>query len=152
MKCLAFTILVASLLFGLSSLTSADVITDWNERAVTAGYTARVTPGVSARNIAMVHLAMFEALNSIEPRYTPYRTHLATESSASHEAAAASAAHYILVREYPDQAKEFDKALEASLAAVPDGPPKTEGMRLGEQAARVILDERRADGADAPNT
>jgi PAP2 superfamily protein len=152
MKCLAFTILVASLLFGLSSLTSADVITDWNERAVTAGYTARVTPGVSARNIAMVHLAMFEALNSIEPRYTPYRTHLATESSASREAAAASAAHYILVREYPDQAKEFDKALEASLAAVPDGPPKTEGMRLGEQAARVILDERRADGADAPNT
>ena len=152
MKCLAFTILVASLLFGLTSVTCADVITDWNERAVTAGYTARVTPGVSARNIAMVHLAMFEALNSIEPRYTPYRTRLATESSASREAAAASAAHYLMVRLYPDQAKEMDKALEASLAAVPDGPPKTEGLRLGEQAAGAMLDERRADGADAANT
>ena len=133
-------------------LAYADVITDWNERAVSAGYTARITPGASARNIAMVHLAMFEALNSIEPRYTPYRTRLATESSASREAAGASAAHYLMVRLYPDQAKEMDKALETSLAAVPDGPPKTEGLRLGEQAARAMLDERRADGADAANT
>ena len=95
---------------------------------------------------------MFEALNSIEPRYTPYRTRLATESSASREAAGASAAHYLMVRLYPDQAKEMDKALEASLAAVPDGSLKTEGMRLGEQAARAMLDERRTDGADAANT
>ena len=140
---------MCSFVFALQ-LAHADVVTDWNERAVTAGYTARVTPGVSARCIAMVHLAMFEALNSIEPRYTPYRTRLATESSASREAAAASAAHYLMVRLYSDQAKEMDKALEASLAAVPDGPPKTEGMRLGEQAARVMFEERRADGADAP--
>jgi PAP2 superfamily protein len=130
----------------------ADVVTDWNERAVAAGYTARITPGASARNIAMVHLAMFEALNSIEPRYTPYRKRLATESSASREAAGASAAHYLMVRLYPEQAKEMDKALEASLAAVADGPPKAEGLRLGEQAARAMLDERRADGADAADT
>ena len=152
MKTLSFAVLVVQLIFGLGRLASADVITDWNERAVTSGYTARVTPGVSARNIAMVHIAMFEALNSIEPRYTPYRTRLATESSASREAVAASAAHYVLVRAYPDQAKELDKALDASLAAVPDGPNKTEGMRLGEQAARVILLERDNDGANAPNT
>ena len=152
MKCLAFAVGVALLLFGSTGLTSADVITDWNERAVAAGYVAGVTPGASARNIAMVHIAMFEALNSVEPRYAPYRKRLTTESSASREAAAASAAQHILIRLYSNQAKEFDKTLEASLAAVPDGPSKTEGIRLGEQAARAMLDERRTDGADAANT
>jgi hypothetical protein len=152
MKYLASTVFLVSLLLGLNRLAAADVITDWNEKAVAAGYAARVTPGLSARNIAMVHIAMFEAINSIEPRYTPYRARLAAESSVSRDAAAASAAHYILVRAYPEQTKELEKALEASLAAVPDGSPKTEAMRLGEQAARATLDERRADGSDAPNT
>jgi PAP2 superfamily protein len=142
---------MCSVVFAMQ-LAHADVITDWNERAVVAGYTARITPSESARNIAMVHLAMFEALNSIEPRYTPYRARLATESTAAREAAGASAAYYLLVRLYPDQVKEMDKTLAASLAAVSDGPAKTEGLRLGEQAARVMHDERRGDGTDAANT
>jgi len=142
---------VNSFVFALH-LAHADVVTDWNEKAIAAGYAARITPSESGRNIAMVHLAMFEALNSIEPRYAPYRARLATESTASHEAAGAGAAHYVLVRLYPDQAKEMDKTFETSLAAVPDGAAKTEGLRLGEQAARAMLDERRGDGADAPNT
>jgi hypothetical protein len=50
------------------------------------------------------------------------------------------------------QAKELDAALQTSLAAVPEGPPKAQGIQLGEQVAAVILDERKADGADAPNT
>jgi hypothetical protein len=152
MKYRAYTILAVSLLLGLPMLAGADVITDWNEKAVNAGYAAQVTPGVSARNIAMMHIAMFEALNSIEPRYTPYRTRPSAEPGTSRDAAAAVAAHYILARAYPDQAKEFDKALEASLAAVPEGSAKTEGTRLGEQSARAIFDERRTDGADAANT
>lgn len=149
MKYFAATIIVASLLFRLTGLATADVIADWNEKAVSAGYTARVNPSLSSRTIAMVHIAMFEAINSIEFRYTPYRTRFSTEPNASLEAAAACAAHYVLVRAYPEQTKEFDKALEASLTTVPDGSPKTEAMRLGEKAARAILDERRADGADA---
>jgi hypothetical protein len=152
MKLAAYIILIASFSLGLNGLATADIITDWNERAVTAGYTARVTPGVSARNIAMVHIAMFEALNSIEPRYTPYRKQLTAAPGLSHEAAAAAAAHHILVREYPAQAKELDKALEASLAAVSDEQAKMDGIRLGEEAARAIRLERSTDSADAPNT
>jgi hypothetical protein len=152
MKYFAWIYLGASLWFGITSMARADVITDWNQQAVNAGYAAQVTPGVSARNIAMVHIAIFEAVNSIEPRYTPYRKRFSVDPNASHEAAAAAAAHHILVRAYPEQTKEFDKTLEAALAAVPDGPPKTEGTQLGEQAARAILDERRSDGADAANT
>jgi hypothetical protein len=127
MKYFAWIYLGASLLLGITSLARADVITDWNQQAVNAGYAAQVTPGVSARNIAMVHIAIFEAVNSIEPRYTPYRKRFSVDPNASHEAAAAAAAHNVLVRAYPEQTKEFDKTLEATLAAVPDGPPKTEG-------------------------
>jgi hypothetical protein len=152
MKYLAWTILSASLLLGGTGRARADVIIDWNEQAVKAGYAARVTPGMSARNIAMIHIAMFEAVNSIEPRYAPYRKRLSAEPNASREAAAAAAAHHILARAYPEQAKEFDKALEASLAAVPDGQAKMDGVRLGEQAAAAILLERGTDGADARNT
>jgi hypothetical protein len=152
MKYFAAALRMTLLLFGFSGSTSADVVNDWNERAVALGYTARATPGESARNIAILHIAMFEALNSIEPRYTPYRTRLTAEPGTSLEVTAAAAAHYVLARAYPDQAKQLSKALEAALATVPDGPSKTEGIRLGEQAARMILDERRTDGADAANT
>jgi hypothetical protein len=143
---------MAALVVGSRGLASGDVITDWNETAVAAGYTARVSPGVSGRIVAMVHLAMFEALNSIEPRYAPYRARLKAEPGASPDAAAAVAAHYLLVRKYPEQAKELDKALQASLAPVTDGVAKTDGIRLGEQAAAAMLAERSTDGADAPNT
>lgn len=152
MKGLALVMFAVALLFGFSRLSSADVVTDWNERAVTAGYAAAVTPGVSARNLAMVHIAVFEALNSIEPRYTPYRQRISAEPGASHEAAAATAAHHILVRAYPEQGNEFEQALHASLAAVPNAQAKLAGVRVGEMSARAILLERGADGADGPNT
>ena len=76
MKQVALLAVVLLTLLGSGNSASADVITDWNERAVAAGYTARLTPNVMSRQIAMVHIAMFEALNAIEPRYTPYRARL----------------------------------------------------------------------------
>jgi len=152
MKFLLWAASIASLLLGFFPVSRADVVNDWNEKAVSSGYTARVTPAMSARNIAMVHIAMFEAINSIEPRYTPYRLRFSAESNWSREAAGAAAAHQILVRAYPEQTKDFDKLLEASLAVIPDGSPKTEGIRLGEKSAAEILFERRNDGCDAPDS
>jgi PAP2 superfamily len=153
MKRVGLRILLAgSLLVSLYGAVRADVIADWNEKAVNAGNTARVGNFPTARNIAMVHLAMFEALNSIEPRYTPYRARLSADPDASREAAAASAAHAVLVRVYPEQAPELDKALQASLSAVTDGSPKTHGVQIGQQSGAAILAERSNDGLDAPNT
>ena len=143
---------MCSFVFALQ-LAQADVVTDWNERAVSAGYTARITPSESARNIAMVHLAMFEALNSIEPRYTPYRMRLTTESSASREAAGASAAHYLMVRLYPDQAKEMDKAL-AGIARCCGRRPSQDGRYAARRTsgARHARRTSQRDGATPPNT
>ena len=125
----------------------ADVVTDWNEKAVAAGYTGRSGNSLHSRNMAIVNVAMFEALNSIEPRYTPYRARLVAEPGWSKDAAAAAAAHHALVQLYPQQAKTFDQALQASLANVPEGPARTNALRLGEQAAVAILNERSSDGA-----
>jgi hypothetical protein len=99
----------------------------------------------------MVHLAMFEAVNSIEPRYTPYRTRLDADPNASREAAAASAAHSILISIFPQQAAELNKALQVSLSTIADGTPKSEGIKIGEQAGAAILAARSGDGLDAPN-
>jgi len=148
----AAMVLPALIVTGGMTNAMADVITDWNEKAVDAGYTARQSPPVHGRIIAMVHLTMFEALNSIDPRYQPYRARLAAAPGASRDAAAATGAHYVLVRHYPEQAKELDMALQASLAAVTDEASRTSGILLGEQAAAAMLAERSGDGAGNPDT
>jgi hypothetical protein len=135
-----------------SGLVQADAVTDWNEKAVTAVYAARHSPDMQSRCLALMHIAMFEAVNSIEARYTPYRARLPVEPGALPEAAAAAAAHAVLVKLIPDQAKEFDATLQAALGKLPDGAGKAAGIRLGAQSAAAILAEREKDGADAPIT
>lgn len=152
MKTATRVILVASLLVGLACPATADVITDWNERAVSTAIAAGGFGPSHVRNIAMVHVAMFDALNSIERRYTPYRVQLQVSNTTSREAAAAAAAHYLLVRLYPDKAKDVDAALTTALAAVIDANAKTQGVQLGERVAAAILADRSTDGANAPDT
>jgi hypothetical protein len=130
----------------------ADVVADWNETAIAAGVKSRQPPFVHTRSVAIVHLALFEAINSIERRYTPYRMQIPAQPDASREAAAAAAAHFALARLYPEQTKELETAYQSSLAAVPDGAAKADGMRVGQQAAEAILASRAKDGHDAPNS
>jgi PAP2 superfamily len=136
----------------LLSSAMADVVSGWNEKVVAASVGARQSPAAQARNVAMVHLAMFDALNSIEPRYAPYRVQLPVPNTTSGEAAASAAAHYLIVRLYPEQKKDADAALTAALAAVPDGDPKAKGVQLGEIIAAAMLQDRSNDGANAPDT
>lgn len=142
---------IALLLAVLTGIAHADVISDWNRKTVSAGMRAKA--GVmQGRNAAMVHVAMFDAVNAIERRYTPYRVQLTAASSASREAAAAAAAHSLLIRLYPDQARDLEMFYRASLAVIPDGEPKSQGIQLGEKVAAEIFEWRTKDGADAPNT
>jgi hypothetical protein len=145
------TCVITSLLVALAGTAYADVITDWNEKTVAAGVKAQAGP-MQARNAAIVHVAMFDALNAIERRYTPYRVQLAAAPGTSRDVAAAAAAHFILTRLYPDQAKDFEAFFHTALAAIPDGEPKSQGIQLGEKVAAEILAWRAKDGADAPNT
>jgi hypothetical protein len=128
----------------------ADVITDWNEKAV-AFVTPRMSSPLAARVMAMVHVAMFDAVNSIEPRFRPYKVRLPAAADTSKEAAAATAATTVLAGLHPDAAGELKAALATYLAAIPDSDAKTRGTSLGEAVAGKILEARANDGANAPD-
>ena len=131
----------------------ADVIIDWNARSEEIAAQKQVRPVNHSRGTAMLHVAMFEAVNAIEGRYLPYKLTLTADRTASKEAAAASAGHDILLALYPDQQSTLNATLATMLAAVADGEPKAKGIELGknrrpvsEPLARRIARAERVDG------
>ena len=139
----------ASIILGATVGARADAVTDWNAKAETIAVEKRMLPPPNARAMAIMHIAMFEAVNAIERRYSPYRLDLAAEPGASKEAAAAAAAHAVLVALHPDQEKVLDADLLASLQQIPEGQAKASGIGLGRKAAAEILAWRADDGANA---
>src|SRR5262245_5320247 len=144
-------LLVAVALTAPAPSACADVITDWNEKAV-AFVTGKMAPAAAQRVVTIMQVAMFDAVNSIEPRYRPYLTQLPAAASTSKEAAAASAAGTVLASLNPQAAGELRGAMTAYLASIPDSDAKAQGIRLGEAVAAKILEARANDGADAPDS
>jgi PAP2 superfamily len=128
----------------------ANVITDWNENAV-ALLTPRMVPGAAQRVVAIMQVAMFDAVNSIEPRYRPYLIQLPATPATSKEAAATAAAGAVLATLIPQAHDQIRGLTSSYLASIPDSEAKTEGIALGEAVAARILEARSHDGADAPD-
>src|SRR5262245_60636225 len=128
----------------------ADVIADWNEKAITY-VTPRMPPPAAARAVAVVQVAMFDAVNSIERRYRPYLVQLPVAPTTSKEAAATAAAGAALASLVPQVEGEVRNATTAYLDAIPAGDAKTDGIKLGEAIAARILEARAADGTSAPD-
>jgi hypothetical protein len=111
---------------GLPAPACANVITDWDEKAV-AVVSPIVPVGVTQsvytaqRVMGMVHAAMFDAVNSIERRYRPYVAQLPADPTTSKEAAAAAAAAAVLATIDPKTASEMKAALATYLVPIPDG-------------------------------
>jgi hypothetical protein len=125
----------------------ANVVTDWDERAIIL---LKAMPNYPAERImGIVHCAMFDAVNSIEPRYRPYLVQLPVAPTTSKEAAAAAAAATVLATVDEKTATETKGALASYLAGIPDGAAKSDGIRLGEAVAAKMLEARANDGADA---
>jgi hypothetical protein len=130
---------------------SADVILAWNttaNEAITAhdGYGV---PPTAVRLIAMMHLAQHDALNAVSPVWETYALKT-SDAAADPRAAAAAAAHAVLVSAFPKQQAMLDQKLGTDLAGVPDGESETRGVVLGKQAAAAILERRANDGSDTP--
>ena len=144
-------VLVAIALIAPAPSAFADVITDWNEKAV-AFVTPRMVPPAAQRVVAIVQVAMFDAVNSIERRYRPYLVQLPAASTASQEAAAAAAAGTVLIGLHPQAEAELRGAMTSYLSNIPNGDAKSDGINLGEAVAAKILESRAKDGADAPDS
>jgi hypothetical protein len=101
---------------------------------------------------AITQLAVFEAVNAITGEYQPYLGTIAAPAGASGEAAAAQAAHDVLRAYFPLKAEALDAALATSLAAIPDGTAKDDGVAVGQAAAAAMIALRAADGSAVPLT
>jgi membrane-associated phospholipid phosphatase len=130
----------------------ADVVTDWNVTTLQVSAAAGLNPQRQHRVAAMVHAAVHDAVNSITPRYHAYAVRVAPHAEASLEAAAVQAAYGVSIRLLPAQAGPLDAARTSSLATIPDGPEKEEGLRVGEAVAARIVALRSTDGSDVDGT
>jgi vanadium-dependent haloperoxidase-like protein len=139
--------LFAVLMIAAATAARADEVTDWNAAAIAAMPTA--SPPVMLRVLAAMHGAMHDAVNSVEPRYQPYRFSVPANAGASKEAAAAAAAHGVLVAMVPAQKAAFDAALAGSFGKIAEGRAKQDGIEVGRSVAKAMSAWRAEDGFDA---
>ena len=132
--------LAAAALIALSATVSAraDTVTDWNANAVNALVTtAGQSPTVSTVHLAMVHGAVYDAVNSIDERYESYLVEVRARDWYSKDAAAAAAAYRVLLGIVPTQEAALTTLYNASLAPIPAGAregrrhPRGRGRRRG---------------------
>jgi hypothetical protein len=138
-------VIVAFCVLFCTVVVHADAVTDWN--AIMQTTVASSNPFFQGRNAAIVQIAVFEAVNTIVGDYEPYLGTLKAPPGASPDAAAIVAAHDALVALYPASATGLDTSKAFSLAAIPDGQSKTDGIAVGMAAASAILALRANDGS-----
>jgi hypothetical protein len=122
--------------------STGEVVRDWNDTARSQPFE---NPLRLARILAIMHAAQHDAVNGAQPRY---ETHASTlrNPGADAEAAAAAAAHQVLLAFFPANQAALDARLAESLAAVPDGDPEDAGVALGRAVGDVVLQARADDG------
>jgi hypothetical protein len=130
---------------------TADALDRWNEKAVAFVVARNVPPPAGGRILTMVQTAVFDALNSITPRYRPFLARLPATGTESADAATAAATAGVLSRLFPDAADAIAADLAATVAALPDGAATAAGLALGDAAAAACVSARTNDGAAAPD-
>ena len=130
----------------------AKVISDWNQIATStmAGDTTKTGHPQVFLYMAFVQAAVYDAVVGIDRRYEPYSFHARAPHPSSTQAAAVAAAHEVLVKYFPYAQATLDAAYATSLAEIPDGTAKTNGIVFGVRAADNLIALRANDGRDAP--
>src|SRR5215470_1272610 len=124
-----------------------DVIVQWNRVLMETVRTPGQQPAtiMPVRSYAMMHVAMFDAVNSIDGSHTPYLIDVPGSPNASIEAAAAQAARDVLVGLYPMRIAIFDAELAVSLQGIEENRAQ-QGIRVGQIVAERVLAVRANDG------
>jgi len=116
------------------------MVAEWNATAVSTVMRSEREPLRTARAMATVHIAMFEAMNFIAGRYASrVLVRPAAPLGMSGSAVAAATAHYVLVEMYPGRKAALDQALERSFAAIPDDREKSNARIWGRQLGAIVL-------------
>ena len=115
-------------LLSLGTTASADVVTNWNYKAVALVTKHRMLPPQAERVIACMHVAMFDAVNAVDRHYQPYGVSTPAGKNVSKEAAAAAAAEGVLAHLFVKDADELRSALGSDLALIQDGHRSRRGQ------------------------
>ena len=129
---------------------SGQPVIDWNQALLTIVNTPGAQPAnvQPTRNFAILHAAIYDAVNAIDRTHEPYLISVRASRGASETAAADAAAYTSLVGLYPAQKSGLDTDYAVELAKVPDGSAKDKGVRAGEEVAHDLLAVRAADGSN----
>ena len=128
------------------SQVRADAVSEWNTRACDLFAAANVDTPIANRALAIMHTAIYEAVNGITKKYPAGGVKLNASRGASVDAAIATASRAVLVKLVPSKAIDVEVAWIKAMKAIPDGTSKTEGTSVGERAAAAILASRMEDG------
>ena len=131
---------------------SLNVVVQWNRTLLVIVRTPGAQPATvhPTRSFAIMHAAIYDAVNAIDGSHKPYLVRLTDVSRfASQDAAVASAAHEVLAALYPKFQAMLDEQLQQSLASIPNGADKSEGIAVGKTVADEILAFRSNDGSGA---
>src|SRR6201997_641048 len=125
-------------------------VVQWNRTLLVIVRTPGAQPATihPTRSFAIMHAAIYDAVNAIDGTHKPYLVRLSASHFASQEAAAAAAAHEVLVKLYPSFQPTLDAQLQQALAQLPNGG-KADGISIGNTVADRILALRSNDGSDA---
>ncbi len=136
-------------LAGASAFASNDEVARWNRVATdtTAASEIGGNPLAESRILAIVQVAVHDAVNSIDPRFEKYATKMPVRHGASIDAAVAAATCATLVELIPSSKTALDATLKEALAAIPEGDAKSAGIEIGRGAAAAILALRKDDGS-----
>lgn len=152
MRTLRWTLLVSLGIMAGAAPSRADEVIYWNNVALDIMKQTATPPPKVSRDLAIVHAAIYDALNAIDQTYAPLYDQPPVVGPASREAAVAAAAYQALVGLYPVWESTLAEDLRARLAGIPDSTAKDNGVALGKRVADHILALRAADrwGADSP--
>ena len=140
-------LLLAALVFTCHPVRSAELVLVWNDLTLRAIRYANIPPPMAVRQMAIVHLAIFDAANGIDPKYDSYLVTNTAPGECSLEAGTSTAAHHVLRTLFPKSADLLDSHYNAILAAIPNTTAKTNGLQWGKQVATEYLKLRQFDGA-----
>lgn len=143
-------LLLSFLVLSLATSVKADKVTDWNAIAAQAVLTGGFAGAPGTIDMAYTHIAIYDAVNAIEGGYTVFAVSPSNvPPGASPEAATVEAAYRVLRNLFPTQSAYLDAQYAASLATIPDGQAKSDGIAVGADVAARFLASRVGDGKGA---
>jgi membrane-associated phospholipid phosphatase len=125
-------------------------VVQWNKTLLSIVRTPGAQPPTihPTRSFAIMHAAIYDAVNAIDGTHKPYLVRLSASHFASREAAAAAAAHEVLIKLYPSFQATLDMQFQGALAQLPNGE-QVDGTNIGKTVADRIWDLRKNDGSNA---